>query len=53
MGGRVFVSYPASEEVPQWVLRRIFESNLNKLLEWVPDDEYMSGVRGKSLDYLS
>ena len=42
IGGRVFVSYPASEEVPQWVLRRIFESNLNKLLEWVPDDEYMS-----------
>ena len=42
MGGRVFVSYPASEEVPQWILRRIFESNLNKLLEWVPDDEYMS-----------
>jgi len=39
--GRIFVSYPASEEVPQWVLRRIFESNLNKILEWAPDDEYM------------
>ena len=49
MGGRVFVSYPASEEVPQWILRRIFESNLNKLLEWVPDDEYMSERERKKL----
>ena len=52
MGGRVFVSYPASEEVPQWVLRRIFESNLNKLLEWVPDDEYMSGRDRQELGLL-
>ena len=52
MGGRVFVSYPASEEVPQWVLRRIFESNLNKLLEWVPDDEYMSGRERQELGLL-
>jgi len=52
MGGRVFVSYPASEEVPQWVLRRIFESNLNKLLEWVPDDEYMSERERQELGLL-
>jgi len=42
MGGRIFVSYRASEEVPQWVLRRIFGTNLDKLLEWASDDEYMS-----------
>ena len=52
MGGRVFVSYPASEEVPLGVLRRIFESNLNKLLEWVPDDEYMSGRERQELGLL-
>ena len=52
MGGRVFVSYPASEEVPQWVLRRIFESNLKKLLEWVPDDEYMTERERQELGLL-
>ena len=47
--GRIFVSYPASEEVPQWVLRRIFKANLNKLLEWAPDDEYMSELERRKL----
>ena len=41
-GGTIFVSYSASEEVPQWVLRKIFGANLDELLEWAADDEYMS-----------
>ena len=40
--GTIFVSYPASEEVPQWVLRTIFDRNLDALLEWAVEDEYRS-----------
>ena len=36
--GRIYVTYPASEELPQWVLRRIFGQNLDELLEWADDD---------------
>ncbi len=42
-GGRIYVTYPASEELPQWVLRRIFEQNLDALLQWADDDEYLTG----------
>ncbi len=38
--GTIFVSYPASEEVPQWVLRQIFARNLATLLPLVEDEEY-------------
>ncbi|NNK61667.1 MAG: ATP-dependent DNA helicase RecG [Gemmatimonadetes bacterium] len=43
--GTIFVAYPASEDVPQWVLRGVFDKNLDALLpladaeEWLPDDE--------------
>ncbi|MDT8341808.1 MAG: ATP-dependent DNA helicase RecG [Longimicrobiales bacterium] len=40
--GVIFVSYPASEEVPQWVLRRILDRNLDALLNLVRDEEYLS-----------
>jgi len=39
--GTIFVSYPASEEVPQWVLRRVFGRNLDWLLKQVETEEYM------------
>ncbi|RMH20666.1 MAG: ATP-dependent DNA helicase RecG, partial [Gemmatimonadetes bacterium] len=39
--GHVFVSYPASEHVPQWVLRGLFEKNLDVLLREVADEEYL------------
>ncbi len=38
----VFVTYPASEEVPQWVLRGLFEKNLDVLLKEIADEEYLS-----------
>jgi ATP-dependent DNA helicase RecG len=40
--GLIYVTYPASEDLPQWVLRRIFERNLDVLLSWADDDEYLS-----------
>lgn len=39
--GHVFVAYPASEEVPQWVFRGIFERNLTVLLDQIPEEEYL------------
>jgi ATP-dependent DNA helicase RecG len=41
-GGLVFVTYPATEELPQWVLRGIFDKNLEAMLGWADDDEYLS-----------
>ena len=40
--GMIFVTYPASEDIPQWVLRSVFEKNLDELLDWANDDEYRS-----------
>ena len=53
--GTIFVSYPASEEVPQWVLRRVFGKNLDWLLKEVEAEEYMGpGDReGLGLNTLS
>jgi ATP-dependent DNA helicase RecG len=39
--GVIYVTYPASEELPQWVLRAVFERNLDALLSWAGDDEYL------------
>ena len=39
--GHIFVSYPASEEVQQWVLRGIFEKNLDDLLSGIAEEEYL------------
>jgi len=40
--GLIYVTYPASEDLPQWVLRGVFERNLDALLSWANDDEYLS-----------
>ena len=37
----IFSTYPASEDVPQWVLRAVFDKNLDSLLEWANDDEFL------------
>ncbi len=39
--GTIFVAYPATDEVPQWVLRNIFERNLDWLLQAIPAEEYL------------
>ena len=46
--GTIFVTYPASDEVPQWLLRKIFESNLDELLSWADDDEYLTQAQRSS-----
>ena len=47
VAGTIFVSYPASEDVPQWVLRRIFSKNLDWLLKQADTEEFLdSGERG-------
>ena len=47
--GHVFATYPASEEVPQWVLRGLFEKNLDALLTEVAEEEYLSAAERKGL----
>lgn len=43
--GTIFVSYPASEFLPQWVLRRVYSRNLDELLPALDEEEYLdSGV---------
>ncbi|HET9949689.1 MAG TPA: ATP-dependent DNA helicase RecG, partial [Longimicrobiales bacterium] len=39
--GRIYVTYPATEDLPQWVLRGVFDRNLDALLGWADDDEYL------------
>ncbi|MEM7417062.1 MAG: ATP-dependent DNA helicase RecG [Gemmatimonadota bacterium] len=53
MDGVVFVSYPASEDLPQWVLRGVFEKNLDAMLEWANDDEYLDPDARRRLDLPS
>jgi ATP-dependent DNA helicase RecG len=50
--GTVFVTYPATEDVPQWVLRRIFHKNLGWLLDQAGEDEYLSEVVRQRLSGL-
>ena len=47
--GHVFATYPASEEVPQWVLRGLFEKNLDVLLTDVAEEEYLPAAERKAL----
>ena len=39
--GAIFVTYPAVDEVPQWVLRAIFHRNLDWLLGQILEEEYL------------
>ncbi|MGI9626074.1 MAG: ATP-dependent DNA helicase RecG [Longimicrobiales bacterium] len=39
--GKIFVAYPASEELPQWFFRKVFETNLDWLLQQCRQEEYL------------
>ena len=39
--GTIFSTYPASEELPQWIFRRLFELNLDTLIGQVAREEYL------------
>ncbi len=47
--GHVFSTYPASEEVQQWVLRGMFDKNLDVLLKEVAEEEYLTGKERSEL----
>ena len=42
--GTIFVTYPASEELPQWIFRRVIGQNLDWLLRHVRPEEYLSAT---------
>ena len=48
--GTIFVTYPASEEMPQWILRKLFDQNLDGLLPQSEDDEYLEAREREDLD---
>ena len=39
--GTIFVSYPASEHVPQWIFRRLIAQNLDWLLRQIRGEEHL------------
>ena len=47
--GTIFVVYPASEQVPQWVLRQLLERNLPVLLRHVREEDYLSAEERRNL----
>ena len=47
--GMIFVSYPASEELPQWVLRGLFDKNLDTLLGYVGREDYLGAEDRREL----
>ena len=47
--GTIFVSYPASEHVPQWIFRRLVAQNLEWLLRQVRDEEYLPAAARDAL----
>ena len=40
--GTIFSTYPAAEDLPQWVFRRLFDLNLDRLLAQIRDEEYLT-----------
>ncbi len=50
--GTVFVTYPATEDVPQWAIRRIFERNIDWLLKQAPEEEYLTSNQRRELGLL-
>ncbi|NNF26218.1 MAG: hypothetical protein HKN73_03210, partial [Gemmatimonadetes bacterium] len=50
--GTIFVSYPASDDLPQWFFRKVFEANLDWLIQQIREEEYLPpDVRGE-LEFL-
>ena len=47
--GTIFVTYPASEEVPQWIFRRVISLNLEQLLGHVRDEDHLTPAARRAL----
>ncbi len=50
--GTIFSTYPAAEDVPQWVLRRLFALNLDWLISQVARDEYLTPPTRRALNLI-
>ena len=50
--GTIFSTYPAAEDVPQWVLRRLFALNLDSLIGQVARDEYLTPPERRALKLI-
>ncbi len=48
--GAIFSTYPASEDLPQWIFRRLFKLNLDRLLHDVRAEEYLDSTVRAELD---
>ncbi len=50
--GTIFSTYPAAEDVPQWVLRRLFALNLDSLIGQVAREEYLTPHERRALNLI-
>ncbi len=50
--GKVFVVYPASEDVPQWFLRRTIGRNLDWLVQQARQEEFLEPKERAALDLM-
>ena len=48
--GVIFVSYPATDELSQWTLRKLFTDNLGALLPQADEDEHLTEAERAELD---
>ncbi len=51
--GRIFATYPASQELPQWVLRGIFDAQLDEMLKRVAQEDPLDATTRKALGLTS
>ena len=47
--GTVFVTYPASEDLPQWVLRRVISLNLEQMLRHARAEDHLAPAARRAL----
>ena len=47
--GTIFVTYPASEDLPQWIFRRVISLNLERLLRHVRDEDHLAATARRAL----
>ena len=47
--GTIFVTYPASEDLPQWVFRRVIALNLEQSLKHVRDEDHLAPATLRAL----
>ena len=50
--GTIFATYPATEDLPQWILRRLFALNLDRLIGQVARDEYLTPAERQDLGVI-